>query len=186
MKKRVFIAINLPSSIKEKIFLFIQSLKEKNSHLRIKWVEKENLHLTLHFLGYLEDKELSQVEKIVESSLSQTKPTRLRLEEIGGFPRLSSPRVIFLKTKEIGEDSIHFLQKEIGQKLKKMGFFVDSRLWKAHITLGRNKTGRGQLSLIKNSLVGEEFEVQSIEIMESKLSPLGPKYKIIKSFKFPS
>lgn len=190
MGVRSFIAINLPSSLKQELSFLIEKLKKenKNKEKLIKWVSDEGLHITLHFLGSQEENVLEKVgesikRKIKELHLAQN-PIKLFLTEIGAFPNLSRPRVLFIGCQEEGEKNlVKKLQKEIGKEIEKLGIEVDKRDWTPHITLARFKIPTSlnlkfQISNLKNL----SFEVKSIDLMKSELTPSGAKYTILESF----
>jgi len=183
MKHRIFIAINLPLEIKKKLDFLIQKLKEKNQHSKIKWVEKNNIHITLHFLGWLEKEWVKKVDKVLNGCIKKMTPTEFELTNLDGFPDLNFPRIIFMDSKESNTRKMLALQKKIGQELEKSGFEIDQRSWRSHITLGRNK-GNKKFNPVKSDLAGLKFKVNSIEMMESALDRTGPTYHIVKSYKF--
>lgn len=182
MKRRIFIAVNLPQKIKEELTDLISTLQKNNQQSFIKWINPENLHITLHFLGYLNEEEIKKVNQIMEE---KTQPIRceLRMINIDAFPNLSRPRVIFIAIEEIGDKRLSNLQKELGIYLEKEGFEIEKRPWQPHLTLAR----------IKNSTPGNKFKfypvpysfhllkfkIRSIDLMESKLERGGAKYKLL-------
>jgi 2'-5' RNA ligase len=181
MKKRVFIAINLPKSTKEEIGKIISQCKKINPNPAIRYVKHKAMHLTLHFLGDLEEKEIDQVKIILKNEAKLHQQTELITDEIGAFPNLNKPRVIFLSGKEKEGDSLISLQKNLGEKLKTYGIGVDPRIWHAHLTLARIvmplkfKTENLKLPNLK-------IPIRSIELLESHLSPYGAEHKIIGSY----
>jgi 2'-5' RNA ligase len=190
MKHRIFIAINLPQNIKQELVDLISDLQKINSSPSIKWVKPEGLHITLHFLGYLDVKQIETVKKIiigVALTLRQTqdrlfKSDRLRFTEINGFPNLSRPRVIFMAVEEINNETLQQVQKVAGQNLEKAGFQIDHRPWRPHITLARVKIPGIKLRVIDYQLSVTTFQVKTIDLMESQLQRDGPKYRILKRF----
>jgi len=182
MKHRIFIAINLPKDIRQKITLFSQNLKRFN--WPVKWVELENLHITLNFLGNLTREEIEKVCLISEKIIKNYHAFDLKIEQFNAFPNLMHARTIILQLEK--SDKLMKLQQEISLKLKAEGFEIEEREFTAHIALGRVKRKGLRLdeNLLNNlSIPKLIFTVQSIDIMKSELFPEGPKYNIVKSYK---
>lgn len=190
-KIRSFIAINLPEEIKKHLLVLLEELKKQNRDPLIKWVKPGGLHLTLHFLGYQEEETLKKVgesiqRKINELHLGQNIP-RLFITELGGFPNLNRPRVLFISCQEEGvKNLVKKLQKEIGKELENLGIEIDKRPWQIHITLARLKAPtplRITTNFNELRIKNLSFEVKSIELMKSELRPDGARYTIWQSFK---
>ncbi|MDD4996034.1 MAG: RNA 2',3'-cyclic phosphodiesterase [Patescibacteria group bacterium] len=176
MKIRSFIAVNLPMEVKEILEKRIKEIK-KEIKIGIKWVKKENLHLTLHFLGELENREIEKVKDILRKMVISDK-IRLKIGQIGHFSR-----ILFFKCREVEEHKIFDLQKNIGQELKKIGLKIDQRPWQMHLTFGRAKTSISISDSFLNQKIEEkEFFITSIDLMKSELKISGPIYTIIKKF----
>jgi 2'-5' RNA ligase len=179
MTKRSFIAINLPDEVKQKLGEIIRKLQRINPDYAIKWVKPENLHLTLHFFGDLDKRKIPQVKEGIEEIIKRISSFKLKTGEFGCFPNEEMPRVIFMEVKDT--KTIHTLIGELEVMLQDLGFSVDPRPWQAHLTLGRIKN-QIQCRTSGVALLPTTFEVKSVELMESKLTPEGPIYSVIKSF----
>lgn len=184
MKHRLFIAINLPAYLKTQIAEIIDKLAKVNRGLPIKWVKSEQLHLTLHFLGYLEQKESLKVQALLNNLSKSYHPCQLKCGQLAAFPNLNRPRVLMIKLQELGGNEIISFQQELGSGLEKLGLEVDHRPWQPHVTLGRIKEYGVKPKLPSVSLPEEVFEVKSVELMESVLSRQGPMYSVVGSFGF--
>ena len=160
MRHRIFIAINLPEDIKKKLAEY----QLKWPELPVRWTKKDNLHITLEFLGYVADDELLQVFQNAREFASKHKPFSVTLNKICyGPPNKIPPRMIWA----------------VGERTKELDFLL-------HITLGRIKTWEfRQIEPEERPEVSEEinlsFEVNSIEIMESQLKRGGSEYVILES-----
>ncbi len=183
-KRRVFIALNLPEEIKKEL---AEALLKLNKDVGgVKWVKPDGFHSTLHFLGYLEEEKIGEVKNIMNGLAGKFGSMNFEVGELGAFPSLTNPRVIFLDCRQTNGDLVYKLQKELGKGLEKIGLEIDSRPWQAHLTLGRVKTKLSQSihNLAKYvKLKNKNFSVSSFELMESKLKPDGVEYKIIANFK---
>ena len=182
MRRRLFIAINLPQDIKDYLIGLIDCLKNKNSDKDIKWVRADNLHLTLHFLGYIEENLVNDIKEQIAEAIKEANGEKsiFQLQKIGGFPNIKRTRVIFIEPKEIKGD-MNKIQKIIGEHLKKLNVEVDERPWHPHLTLGRTRQENGlSLNFLDQIKVEpKEFNIKSIDLMESHLSRKGPTYECL-------
>lgn len=183
MRHRIFIAINLPEAVKAKLTAYC----EKWPDLPARWTKKENLHITLIFLGYLSDEELLEVLKITQKVASNYEPFFVNLNKIiYGPPEKMPPRMVWAegkKSKELGELQ-YDLENYFISSVKSLK--PETRSYIPHITLGRIKTWEfRQIEPEERPEVNEQinlnFEVNSIEVMESRLKRGGPEYTILKS-----
>lgn len=179
MTKRAFIAINLPDEVKNNLDLVIEELKKLNPDYGIKWVAPENLHLTLHFFGGLNEKQIALVEEGIEEITKRIKSFEMTTGDFGCFPNEQAPHVFFTSVQDA--KTIHDLIGKLEVMLQNLGYKVDPRPWQAHLTLGRIKNwSRCKVTGVK--IQPMTFAVKSVELMESELTPEGPVYSVIKSF----
>lgn len=186
MKHRVFIAINLPESVRKKL----AGYQDKWPELPVRWTKPDNLHITLEFLGYLPDEDLPEICNIMKKVALRHQPFPINLKRICyGPPKKMPPRMVWAegeKSKELGklkEDLQRFLVDS------KISFSPEGRAFSPHITLGRIKTFEWRkIEPEERPAVEEEidlnFEVNSIEIMESRLKRGGAEYTILESCLF--
>jgi len=184
MNKRVFLAINLPEEIKTKIFNFSAKLDNILPKKSATFGKKENLHLTLHFLGGQDEEAVEKVKRACEMTKKAFLPFLLGLGNFDGFPNLHSPKVLFIDIQK-GLDRLKKLRNGLGQELEKEGFKIDIKPFNGHITLARVKEKIIDLTDIgKDAPKNIDWQVNGFDLMESKLSPKGPTYSILKSFLF--
>lgn len=182
MNKRLFIAINLPQEIKEILFNLVLKLQKANKNKPIKWVTKDNFHLTLHFLGSVSEEKINEINQALEQIISGFPVLNFQLSDaINAFPDLNNPRVIFLKMKELNNGKTIKLQKEIGEALEGLGFEIDKRPFRLHLTLGRVKF-KTSLQIPNFIIQSSEFKIPSVDLMASTLTSEGPIYKIEKQY----
>jgi 2'-5' RNA ligase len=185
MRRRIFISINLPEKIKEGLISF----KEKFSELPARWTKKENLHITLAFLGYVKDEDIPKIVEITKNVASQHEPFSIRIVKIAyGPPRVSPPRMVWA----IGEknENLWKLQENLKNSLMEMKIpqleEEEGRGFIPHITLARiRKWEFKQMDPEERPEINEDvdfsFEVKSIEIMESHLKMGGAEYTVLES-----
>lgn len=183
-KIRAFIAINLSSDIKEYLSSLKNNLKIGNS--KIKWVEENNLHITLKFLGYILPQQLELIDLGLKKITNQYLPFSIKLSsDIGIFPSYKMPRIIWVGIRESSRELTE-LYNSIEETLYKNGFPKENKRFSGHITIGRIKYIKDKDSLI-NSLKQIRIErfsqkVESVELMESELTPKGPVYHVFHKY----
>lgn len=192
MKHRIFIAINLPQDIQKEL----ANYHEKWPDLPVKWTRNQNLHVTLAFLGYVEDEEIPEICNKVGEIARRHKPFSISLKKIYyGPPEKIPPRMVWVSgkcdelVKEEKTDRLSLFQKEIEGAFFSVPSFKGQgkRCFVAHITLGRVKTWEWRkIEPEERPEVDQEidlsFEVSSVEVMESNLKRGGPQYAALESY----
>lgn len=186
MPHRLFISVKISPEAREELARLQEKLKRENQRLKITWVKPEVMHLTLHFLGEVEDKEIKEIEEIMRNSVGEKTDTpfllpHLTLNSLDAFPNLHEPRVIVAKAKDEGS-RLAEIQKKLGQELSPLGFQIDPRPFRCHITLGRVKSQSGQVRGLDLPVAPVSWLVERVELMESRLTPSGPVYTQLSSF----
>jgi len=169
---RSFISIDLPEEIKTEI----QKVQKTLPNFVGKLVEKENLHLTLKFLGEIDEEKLEKIRKILAKiNFAEFK---MGVEEIGIFSEG------FIKIIWVGLSGCEKLQKEIDGSLKDL--FKKEERFMGHLTIARVKNVDDKkgfiLELKKISVPKMEFKVKNFYLMKSDLNKKGPIYSIIEKF----
>lgn len=179
---RVFIAIELPEDVKERIAQVQERLKKTRD--RIKWVDSSMIHLTLKFLGEITEKELEKVIEASEEVADDFRPFSFEVKGAGAFPLPSSPRVIWIGVSK-GKETLTDLATRIGEELNKQGFGKDDKRWTPHLTMGRVKFLQEREKLIsliqkEKDVDAGEVRVEAFDILKSRLTPGGPIYTVLK------
>ena len=173
---RTFIAIELDSDVKRRIMK--ASEKVRNELKGVKWVERQNLHITLKFLGEVNKEQIEKLKKVIDEISSQQQKFKISGGYLGAFPSLERARVVFFGI-ESGKASVIRIFEVLERKLVKNGFLKDNRPYHPHITIGRAKRRFFDLKPYKGTKVGFEYEVRSIVLYKSTLRPEGPIYEVI-------
>jgi len=183
-KVRSFIAVNLNPEIKE----YLTSLQNilNIPETKIKWVEKDNLHLTMKFLGYISLEQTELIKSELKEIANRCSPLIIKLSSnIGIFPTYKMPRIIWVGIKE-GTNELKEIYNSIENKLYNKGFPREDKDFSGHITIGRAKFIRDKTNFIQilKRIEVNNFtqEVDSIDLMESKLTPNGPIYNLAAKF----
>ncbi len=181
---RAFIAVDLEDSIKDRLTTLVENLKPAGRN--IKWVARENFHLTLKFLGEIEEAQAETVRQTLIKLSSQYQPFSLKLKGTGSFPPgQNRMRVIWVGLEAAPE--LFRLQKELEDELERRGFPREERAFSPHLTLGRAKQPENQdrLKKLLDKFSAEEFGqmmVKEITFFQSLLRPEGPVYKPLGKF----
>lgn len=192
-KKRIFLAINLPQAIKEAIS---QQKKEIESlfpeEVRpglLRWTKKDNIHITVLFLGNLTEAEITKLELITKEAVNKKDLFSLQLKGLDyGPPGKIPPRMIWLQLEP--NQQLADMVQAIKRKSLQTGLlkYDDKRPFSPHITLARIKTWQWkkiepeERPMIKRKL-DQQLTVESIDIMESRLKRTGAEYDILKSLR---
>ncbi len=182
---RAFIALELDSSVKEKISSLISQLKNIDSS--IKWVPSEALHFTLKFLGNIDTAMIQPIANELEKISKDTPCFKISFSKIGAFPNMNRPKVIWIGVENGAQSIIHLAQK-CESHLETLGFKKEPREYKAHLTLGRVKSLKNIDTVIKKAgeidLPIDSAGIQKITLFQSDLTSKGAIYKELNSFKF--
>ena len=179
---RIFIAINLPEDIKNKLAEY----QEKWPELPAKWTKKYNIHITLVFLGYVATEELPGILESVKKVAAKNNSFLINLTKISYGPLgKMPPRIIWAigeKSEELGKLQNDLENSIGGQCIGKK----ENRSYAPHLTLARIKAWEfNRIEPEEIPQIDEEisfnFEVNSVEIMESQLKKGGPSYTILES-----
>lgn len=182
---RTFIAIELDKEIKKALSKIQDELRTARAD--VKWVAPENIHLTLKFLGEVEENKIQKISQILKDISSQTKPFTIALSELGAFPGLKYPRVSWIGIAE-GKTELSKLAELIEDNLVQLKFPKEKRGFSAHFTLGRFRSGKNKdafsqkLNTIK--VPGLRQEIKSVTLFKSILTPKGPIYEKISEENF--
>ncbi len=181
MRRRIFIAINLPDKIKARL----KEVKEKYDYLPVRWTKEPSLHLTLIFIGYVSDEQMLEACRAAREVAEQSEPLTLNFKRITLGPPGKSPRMIWLEG-EINQGLVS-LKNRLEEVLlnSDSGFsHRESRPLNPHITLARIKMQQWQ-QMESTPQINEAFQAQvpvaSIEVMESDLKHDGAEYAILES-----
>lgn len=183
---RTFIAIDLNPDIKQAIERMQSHLKEIDCN--VKWVSPANIHLTLKFLNDIDPKTIDTLKRVLENLLQNIDPFKIELTQLGAFPKINDPRVLWAGLKD-DKQQITQLATSLEKKLKAAGLKKDQRSFSPHITIGRVRSPKNS-DLLSQAIsnyslpTGITQTVQSIALYKSTLTPEGPIYEMIRRFDF--
>ncbi|WP_258083307.1 RNA 2',3'-cyclic phosphodiesterase [Thermococcus thermotolerans] len=179
---RAFIAIEVSDEVRDNLMKAQERIGSKAA--KIKFVERENFHVTLKFLGEIDEVLAEEVKKALAEIAKKHKKHRVKVKGIGVFPNPNYVRVIWAGIEN--DDGIKAIAKDVEREMRRLGFKKDKD-FVAHITIGRVKFVRDKLELAMalKELANEdfgEFDVEAIELKKSTLTPKGPIYETVARF----
>ncbi len=181
-KTRTFIAVEVVDEVHARALQAIELLRAGAEN--VKWVEPENLHWTLHFLGDLSDVEMAEVCRMVGKVSERHKPFAISAKGIGAFPKVERPRAMWLGAAD-GSKNFCALHEDLAEEMGQLGFRGESRRFVPHLTLGR--VGRGshggtrlaeQVAQLADFDGGAMF-VDQVTVYASIPSREGPTYHVL-------
>ena len=187
---RTFIALELNEAVQRHLSAVMREMALALPALR--WVDPAGIHLTLAFLGELDDEQLAYAIAATAAAAQQAQPFSYRLTYPGVFGSPRSPRVIWMGIDE-PSDKLNQLHRALNQQLEQRGFEIDRRPFSPHLTLARVKsplTPEEQLRLQR--LLTEQklappalpHRVNALAVMKSELSRSGAQYTAMKEVPF--
>ena len=176
---RLFIALELSMTQRKEVGEFQEKVKRHLSNVR--WVKRENIHLTLKFLGETEDARVEQVKAAVNAACSDVEPFLIRYGESGVFPTVKKARIFWVGVKE-GQDSLGNFVEIIEEEMAGLGYRKEKRPFHPHLTIGRARNAPPENSINKYLTEGISFESSSMTInkvvlFESRLNRSGAIYR---------
>jgi len=183
---RTFIAIEISDEIRN-------ALAQTQSHLKysgadVKWVDPGNIHLTLKFLGEITEEKCEKVKAALDEIAKSFGPFEISIKDIGAFPKLEYPRVIWIGLDKGAKESTELAAK-VDDALSKLGFAKESRPFAAHLTIGRVRSSKNK-EVLKDKITSYELPVTSYEtiisliLFHSTLTPRGSIYTRLHEARF--
>ena len=180
---RLFLAINIPHVVRLEIVAASAALRDVAPELG--WVAEDRLHLTLRFLGEVDEARVSEIAAAVSGVAGRHREFEIDLGGIGAFPNFRRARVVWMGVTH--EARLELLHHDVELACESLGFDVEGRAFRPHLTLARVKTPLAEERLRALSRVGKKidfrtnFVVRSVDLMSSELSRSGPAYRTVVS-----
>lgn len=182
---RTFIAIELPKGTKDALVNLQERLK--SSQADVKWVKPQNIHLTLKFLGEIDERDLIKINEIIDKVAVSKPAFKAQISLIGAFPEIDSPRIVWAGLGP-GDKETKEIAFELENRLAEAGIPKEDRPFSSHITIGRTRSGLNREKLVmnlksmENKIGGDimQFSVTKVTLFKSTLTPAGPVYEALK------
>ena len=179
---RLFVGIEISPAVVAATLDLIAELQTASAKLapqsRITWVTAERLHITIRFIGHVDDTRVDEIRAVLAPPLALD-PFSLTIAGVGTFPPKGSPRVVWAGLTA-GHDQLMATERTVSERLARAGVPREERPYNPHLTLARVRDAAGLRSA---TLVGSVRElslgttsVDAITLFESRLSPKGPTY----------
>jgi 2'-5' RNA ligase len=181
---RLFIALDLPYSVRHSIRALITRLRPESTGAR--WVRPEGVHITLKFLGETGERKLDLLQPALET-IQSPQPVEMYFRGLGFFPNEFHPQVVWCGVD--ASPNLVQLAKDVERTLESLGWEPEGRPFVPHLTLARFKSHDGLDKLVRaaNNLksydFGHTFESE-FHLFESMLKPSGAEYKKLATFRF--
>jgi len=175
---RAFVAIELP----DEIAAFIHKMQERlrSYGFKARWVRPENIHLTLKFIGDINNEDIKKAGDAVISAASENVSMSLGAKGLGFFPGVKRCRIIWTgiagQTEELAD-----LQKTLDENFESIGFSKEKRPFKGHLTMARIKRkidARRLIDAMKEfgKFESKMFTADEVVLFKSELRPSGAVY----------
>jgi 2'-5' RNA ligase len=175
---RLFLAVNLPDHIRRDLWKVAEPLRA--NRYPVKWVVSESLHVTMKFLGEVAPHRVDEITEATTTAAAGAKPFALRISGFGAFPSVQRPRVVWAGCDPA--PPLELLQHRVEQELDRIGFPLEGRPFRPHITLGRvrREAKRSDFLAFRGDVESLQYEaeaaVESVDVMESTLTSKGAMY----------
>lgn len=184
--KRIFTAVDISEEARREVSDYIADLRTEFANVRAGWDRAEKLHLTLKFLGDINETQLLDLTGAVTETARQISNFTLRISATGSFPAEKKARVLWLGIED-EKGSLQKLNEILETECERKGFPLEKRNFKPHLTIARLREPRKSNELIEKHLQNEfetdEFIVSEIVIYESRLQKSGSIYTKRKKLK---
>jgi 2'-5' RNA ligase len=181
---RAFIAVPATDEIKKLVGEVEGRLRGGGAD--VKWVEPKNVHITLKFLGNIDQPDVDNLTESLPGALTGASAFDITVSGCGTFPSGRRPRVVWIGLAD-GKERLVDLASAVEEICASLGFAKEKRPFRPHLTIGRVRRGSGALPDLAEQVSGVRFnplklKVEGVNLVRSKLSPQGPTYTVLESF----
>ncbi len=179
---RLFVAAEIGDALAGRAAELIRELQKRTAaaapHARVTWLTVDRLHITIRFIGEVDDARGAAIRAALESPLDVT-PFDLTLAGAGAFPKGDRPRVLWAGIERGGAELIE-VERDVTSRLATLGIPGEDRPYSPHLTLARVRDAAGLRSTVlfdglEDRPIGTT-RVDAITLFQSRLSPNGPTY----------
>ena len=188
---RAFLAVHPDDEVRERIGGIQQELKQVLArsglgHVRVTWVRPEAMHITVKFLGDIEDELAEKVQDAVRGPVRDIVRIEIPLTRLGAFPRPREPRVLWIGPGEDWEQTdpgrrLADAVRSIADACERLGAARDEQRWHPHLTLARIRAGESRAGraiaesgVLDRAVSGGTLRMDTLTLMKSVMRPEGP------------
>ena len=181
-RTRTFIGIDIGSAIRASAAALQKELAKTASG--VKWVAPESMHITLLFLGEVDDRELHAVCKAVKAAAAGEPPFALRVSGVGAFPNARRPKVVWGGITD-GADPLQRLHAALEAEMLELGCYrTEERGYTPHLTLGRVTDAEAGFALAaelpkRTEWQGGRATAEEVLVFSSEMERDGPVYTVL-------
>ena len=186
---RLFIAIQIPDPVKDRIEQAQAALRRACAGAKIRWARRDQFHLTLRFMGYVDAARIPELESVLHATCGRFAPLRLRAQGIGFFPPARPPRVVWVGID--GGEPLRDIQRATECAAIPFTSEPAEKAFTGHITLGRVREIRPPEASALAKIAGEisstnfgEWTADHFKIVRSRLAPEGASYSTVGQIRF--
>ena len=190
---RAFLAVELSQELRVQLATIQQELKRKiepemKQHMRISWAQPASIHLTIKFLGDMDEQVIDSLLVAIEQAIGNQTAVNVPLERLGVFPRPQSPRVLWVGPSENWERGaegrrVAGIHGAIEHACEGLGFLRETKPFSPHLTFARIKGGERHIGVVltkggvlERTLSLGALAVESVVLMKSELRSTGSVY----------
>ena len=182
---RLFVAVEIEEPVRIAAAEAVERLRAQFSrrgvHLDARWVPADNLHITLWFIGEVDEVRAAAIASALQPPFP-CEPFEVRIGGLGAFPPSGAPRVLWLGVP-VGQEGLAALHAETGARLGPLGLEAERRPYSAHVTIGRVKDApRGAGAIVRDVLAGipadaGRMTASAVTLFRSRVSSRGSTYE---------
>ena len=175
---RLFVAVNFPADVRQALWQSAEPLRRRD--FPVKWVGADQVHVTLKFLGEVPEERLGELSEGLSGAARAARPFVLPLGGFGAFPSAERARVVWCGCGAV--PPLELLHHDVEQATAALGFPVEGRPFRPHVTLGRvrddarRKDLAGMANVLDALSFTSEVTVQTVDLMQSTLGRNGATY----------
>jgi 2'-5' RNA ligase len=178
---RTFIAVDPSAAVQQQLVALQDELRELEEE--VKWVEPENLHITIKFLGDVDETDLYAICKMAERAVQEIPPFSMEMGTVGAFPSVGRPRVLWVGVRQ-GAGELIKIHDKVEELFGEQGYRSEDRAFTPHLTLGRVRHSgpAPRLSTTLRGLAQWQGGITPVHenlVMASQLSANGPTHTVM-------
>lgn len=178
---RLFVAIDFPAELRDALHEAARPLREAAPAAR--WYPAEKLHLTVKFLGEQPETVIERLVPALNEVAQRHRPMELELAGAGVFPNFRRPRVVWIGVEP--GPRLELLYHDTELACERLGFEVEGRVFRPHVTIGRVGAGlpgeelRALEQAIGQLQLHETASVETLDLVHSEMTAGGSRYRVL-------